>query len=187
VLKAPQHLEQFGPLMRAFPDATVMITHRDPVSIAASLTTMMAYVARVYRDTVDLRATGRFWAERITHQLNRAAADRDLLPAGQSTDVLFHEFMADPLGTVEGIYAGAGQPFTEQARAAMSAYQAEHPRGRHGEVVYNLADFGVDPDELRRDTRGYLTRFRVREERRSGSTARAHRLPHAHVQPAFAV
>ena len=181
VLKAPQHLEQFGPLMRAFPDATVVITHRDPVSIAASLTTMMAYVSRVYRDTVDLRATGRFWADRITHQLNRAAADRDLLPPGQSTDVLFHEFMADPLGTVEGIYARAGQPFTGQARAAMSAYQADHPRGRHGDVVYSLADFNVDSDELRRDTRGYVTRFRVREERRSDSAVRPHRLQHTHL------
>ncbi len=76
VLKAPQHLEQFRPLMTAFPDATVIITHRDPVSIAASLTTMMAYIARVYRDTVDLPATGRFWADRITHQLNAATIDR---------------------------------------------------------------------------------------------------------------
>ena len=29
VLKSPQHLEQFGPLMSTFPDATFVLTHRD--------------------------------------------------------------------------------------------------------------------------------------------------------------
>ena len=30
VLKSPQHLEQFGPLRATFPDATFVVTHRDP-------------------------------------------------------------------------------------------------------------------------------------------------------------
>jgi hypothetical protein len=174
VLKAPQHLEQFKPLMTAFPDATVVITHRDPVSIAASLTTMMAYVSRVYHDTVDLPATGRFWADRIIHQLNSSASDRDLLPPVQSIDVLFHDFMADPLGTVEKIYARAGQPFTERTRTALEMYQASHPRGRHGGMRYDLADFDLDPDHLRRATRGYVARFGVLDEWRA---APAHRQP----------
>jgi Sulfotransferase family len=33
VLKSPQHLEQLGPLLTTFPDATVVVTHRDPVSV----------------------------------------------------------------------------------------------------------------------------------------------------------
>ena len=32
ILKSPQHLEQLGPLIETFPDATVALTHRDPVS-----------------------------------------------------------------------------------------------------------------------------------------------------------
>jgi len=32
VLKSPQHLEQLGPLLRTFPDATIVVTHRDPVA-----------------------------------------------------------------------------------------------------------------------------------------------------------
>ncbi len=164
VLKAPQHLEQFRPLMAAFPDATVVITHRDPVPIAASLTTMMAYVSRVYRDTVDLPAAGRFWGGRIVHHLPTATADRAVLPAERSVDVLFHDFMADPIGTVERIYDRAGQPFTATSRAAVHAYQAGHARGRHGAVRYELADFHLDPVELRRATLPYLNRFGVTPE-----------------------
>jgi Sulfotransferase family len=164
VLKAPQHLDQLGTLMTVFPDATVVMTHRDPVPVVASVTTMLAYISRLYRDTVDLRSVGRFWADRAVHYLNAAAADRDLVPAHQSADVMFGEFMADPLATAERIYAGAGQPFTAQASDALAAYQASHPRGRHGTVRYDLARFGLDAAELRHATSRYAARFGVREE-----------------------
>lgn len=161
VLKAPQHLERFRTLQTVFPDATVVITHRDPVPVAASFATMMAYVARVYHDSVDVAAIGQFWAARVVQQLNTAAADRDLLPAQRSIDVLFHEFMADQMGTAERIYARAAQPYTGQARAALAGYLAEHSRGRHGTVEYDLAMFGIDPGHLRRETRAYMERFGI--------------------------
>jgi hypothetical protein len=49
ILKSPQHMEQLGPLIRTFPDATVVITHRDPVSVIASAITMMSYGDRIRR------------------------------------------------------------------------------------------------------------------------------------------
>ena len=59
VLKTPQHLEQFPALVDTFPDATFVVTHRDPVSVTASMVTMIAYTARLTRDRVDLEAIGR--------------------------------------------------------------------------------------------------------------------------------
>ena len=50
VLKSPQHLEQFPALLDIFPDATFVVTHRDPVSVTASMVTMLAYSARVGRE-----------------------------------------------------------------------------------------------------------------------------------------
>jgi len=41
VLKCPQHLEQIGPLMKTFPDATIVVTHRDPVSVIQSAATIL--------------------------------------------------------------------------------------------------------------------------------------------------
>ena len=37
VLKSPQHIEQFGPLLATFPDATFVVTHRDPIAVTASV------------------------------------------------------------------------------------------------------------------------------------------------------
>ena len=80
VLKSPQHLEQFPVLVDTFPDATFVVTHRDPVSVTASMTTMVAYSSRLTRDRVDLEATGAYWSDRLERMLRRCADDRSVLP-----------------------------------------------------------------------------------------------------------
>ncbi|ACZ00327.1 sulfotransferase family protein [Thermomonospora curvata] len=164
VLKAPQHLEQLGPLMKVFPDATVVITHRDPVAVTASLTTMLCYGLRMTTYPIDPHAVGAYWRDRSAIYMERCLRDRDLVPKEQSIDVLFHEFMADDIAMVERIYQVAGQPFTEETRAAMEAYMAEHPRGRHGRVDYRLADIGLELAERRRALAPYAERFGTKEE-----------------------
>ena len=89
VLKSPSHLEQFGPLMAEFPDATVVLTHRDPVTVTASFATMVSYAARTSVEHPDPLAIGQHWAARTQQFLMAAVRDRELLPADQSMDVLF--------------------------------------------------------------------------------------------------
>ena len=91
--------------------------------------------------------------------------DRDALPASQSIDVLFHEFMADDVAMVERIYEVAGLEMTAEARASLDRYMAENPRGKHGRIRYDLlGDFGVDPEALRERFAFYYERFPIQME-----------------------
>ncbi|HEX6475896.1 MAG TPA: sulfotransferase [Acidimicrobiales bacterium] len=164
VLKSPQHLEQFGPLQRTFPDATFVVTHRDPVSVTASMCTMLAYSGRMSVERVDPCLYGDYWAKRLEGMLASCVGDRDLLPAGQSVDVRFGDFMADDISMVRRIYELADQPFTDETSSAMTAFMLEHPRGRHGRVAYRLGDFGLDADERRAALGFYTHRFAVEDE-----------------------
>jgi hypothetical protein len=164
VLKSPQHLEQFGPLSTVFPDATFVVTHRDPVSVTKSLTTMMTYLARLNLEPVDPKVVGGYWADRLETMLRACVRDRELLPPERSIDVRFDEFMADDVAMVERIYVIAGQPFTPKVRAAMDAFMDTHPRGRHGGVIYELAAFGLDPNERRAALQFYVDRFNLELE-----------------------
>jgi len=164
VLKSPQHLEQFPALVETFPDAVFVVTHRDPVSVTTSMVTMLGYSARLGQDRVDAPAIGSYWADRLERMLGACVRDRDRLPADRSIDVHFDEFMADDLGMVHRIYALAGQPVTEESDAAMQAFMAAHPRGRHGGVLYDLDDFGIDRARLRRTMAFYVDRFGVTTE-----------------------
>jgi hypothetical protein len=164
VLKSPQHLEQFGPLRTVFPDATFVVTHRDPVSVVASMITMLAYTARMSIERPDPKAYGAYWMPRLERMLQACARDHAELPADQTIDVHFDAFMADDVAMVERIYALADHPFTPTARAAMDAFMADHPRGKFGRIDYDLADFGLDAGECRERFAFYVDRFGVTPE-----------------------
>jgi hypothetical protein len=129
------------------------------------MVTMLCYGSRMSRSRVDPVAIGRYWAERLETMLGRCVGDRDVLPADRSIDVRFDEFMADDVGMVERIYDIARQPFTPETRSAMSRFMAEHPRGRHGGVRYDLGEFGLTAAERRSALAFYIDRFVVSEER----------------------
>jgi hypothetical protein len=164
VLKSPQHLEQFPALLDTFPDATFVVTHRDPVSVTTSMVTMLAYSSRLSRDRVDVAGIGDYWADRLELMLRRCADERDVLPADRTIDVHFDDFMAGDLAMVARVYDLAGQPFDDTARSAMGRFLADHPRGKFGTIDYDLTPFGLDPAALRRQMAFYSERFGVTAE-----------------------
>lgn len=165
VLKCPQHLEQLPVLRRVFPDAVVAVTHRDPVAVIQSTVTMLAYGQRMSRRKIDPRGLIDYWTDRVEHLLRACVRDRDVLPASQSIDVPFHEFMEDDLAMVGRIYERAGVEMSATAQADLNHFIAEHPRGKFGQVIYDLeGDFGVRPEQLRQRFGFYFERFPVRIE-----------------------
>jgi hypothetical protein len=93
--------------------------------------------------------------------LHACAEDHDVLPDAQTIDLHFDEFMADDMAMVRRVYDLAGQPMDDRSRAAMTAFIAAHPRGRHGAVAYDLTEFGLDPAERRKALSFYTERFGV--------------------------
>ncbi|WP_407667666.1 sulfotransferase family protein [Mycolicibacterium arseniciresistens] len=159
LLKSPQHLEQLPVLDRIFPGAVVVCTHRDPVPVALSMIAMIAYSARMHRDPVPVHDTAAMWVERLEQMLAALIRDRDLLGPDRSIDVRFDDFMADEMRVADAVYALAGEPLTDEARAAMAGYLDGHQRGRLGRVSTSWQDFGIDEEELRERFAPYVSRF----------------------------
>lgn len=165
VLKCPQHLENLGPLMESFPDATVVMTHRDPVSVVQSAVTMTGYGARMQFRELDIDALFEYWADRVEHLLTAGARDLASIPEERRVDVYFDQLTNDDWGTVTEIYRRIGLEFTDEAQAEIRHYLDTHPRGKHGQVVYDLrGDFRIEPAELRSRYREYLEKFPCKEE-----------------------
>lgn len=165
VLKSPQHLAWVPALVETFPDATIVCTHRDPVSVFTSWISMTCYAARLSRDPVVL-------SEVIPHAqllqkylLDGIVRDRHCLPKDRTEHVYFHDFMADDRATLDRIYERAGLPMTAQTRAEIDHYIETHPRGRHGKIVYDLeADFGISRDAMYEYFGNYMDAFPVQRE-----------------------
>ena len=62
----------------------------------------------------------------------------------------YTDLVADPLGTVENIYAAFGIVMTEEARRAIERTDADSKQGRRApRHSYSLADYGLTEDEVK--------------------------------------
>jgi hypothetical protein len=165
VLKCPQHLEQLPVLKHVFPDATIVMTHRDPVAVIQSAITMLAYGQRMNRSRVDVKGLVNYWSDRVEHLLRACVNDRSTIDSSTSVDVPFHVFMADNWAVVRDIYAKADMPLSLKAEEEIREFISNHPRGKHGQVSYQLeADFGIAPDVLRKRFAFYFAAFPIEAE-----------------------
>ena len=126
----------------------VVFTHRDPVPVALSMIAMITYSARMHRSPVPVEQIANSWVERLEQMLNALVRDRDTIGPDRSIDIRFDDFMADELGVAERVYALAGEPFTEQARAAidgLSGRTPARPAGQRRDVVRDVRAAGGRP------------------------------------------
>ena len=62
----------------------------------------------------------------------------------------YDDLVADPVGTVEGIYRAFDLPWTDEVEAAVRAEHEESRRGpRTPKHSYSLADYGLTEEQVR--------------------------------------
>ena len=161
VLKAPAHLFGLRALFAAYPDAGVVLMHRDPVEVVASVASLHTALRSTFSDAVDPVAVGDEVSRRWADGIARAFRDRDggCAPADLFVDVLYADLIRDPLATVRRIYRHFGRRLGPAAEDRMRAFLAANPRDKHGRHRYALTHFGLDPDQVRARYRGYCERF----------------------------
>ncbi|MEZ4330980.1 MAG: sulfotransferase [Myxococcota bacterium] len=153
LLKNPTHFLRTGSLLEVFPDACVILTHRDPVATLVSLSSLLAaYRGDPAPGSPEARRIGprqlRVYAQATAHTRAVRARRPDAFH-----DVQQEELARDPLGVVRGVYARFDLelgPETETRMqtwiAAQSKRDALLAHGRRGETP---ADYGLDPEEVR--------------------------------------
>jgi len=151
LLKAPQHLSFVRDLFEVYPDAEIIFTHRDPTEIMPSMASLIYHMRVLTQRSVDRTRVGREQVERWAWAIERCMADRASMPvkAPQMIDLNFSELVANPMESVEKIYAHFGWPIDDAIRARMREFISRNPRHKRGVHQYSLDMFGLDAEEVR--------------------------------------
>ncbi|MFE3292532.1 sulfotransferase family protein [Rhodococcus sp. NPDC059234] len=149
VLKNPSHLFALDELLAVYPDALIVQTHRPPTTIIPSACSLAEQATEGWSNTFKGEVIGRgqleLWARGL-ETFNAARAKHD--PA-QFVDVDYADFVADPLGTVEGIYSRFELPLSSAAQQAMESMHEESRSGdRKPAHRYTLEEFGLTAAEV---------------------------------------
>lgn len=151
VLKAPAHLASLDALLRAYPDARVIFTHRDPVESIPSMASLAACLRALSTPAIDRLAMGRSVMKSLARMHGAGDAARERWPEGSPPflDVGYETLVRDPLGTLRGILRHFGIDEGAHLEVKVGRYLASLRQRRRRTHRYRLAEFGLDQDEIR--------------------------------------
>lgn len=150
VLKCPNHLSGLKQLMEVYPDARIVYTHRAPEQVIASLCSLVALTWSLTSDKIDLDQVAETVLETAQHCEAAGQAALQMIPPDQVVHVEFSELVADPVAKVLSIYEQFGYRTDPALAGKMSAWLQANPSDKHGKHRYQLSDFGLTADIVRR-------------------------------------
>jgi hypothetical protein len=165
VLKAPGHLLALEALLQVYPDAGIILTHRDPLKVLASCASFTEVLRSAFSDGVDRAAMARQVRQRWEEGAGLAVQHRQAGNLRQQLfDVQYLELVRNPMAMVRRIYEHFDLELTPAAETAMQRFLAENPQNKGGVHRYTLEAFGLNPEEERRRFQAYVDCFGIETE-----------------------
>lgn len=161
VLKSTGYFWGLDAILATYPDAQIVMTHRDPIKLIASHCSLVSMATSMGSDAVDRKAIGEFWSETWMNAMRRFVDFRRRDAARDVFDMHFAEFVRDQVGMVKRIYGHFGLPLPAATEQRMRDFIAGNPKERHGTHRYTLDQFGLDPARERERYRFYQDWFHV--------------------------
>ena len=148
-LKAPGHLLALDALVATYPDARIVVLHRDPARTVAS-SASLSVTARPdsLSASTPERYWGPMWVDVLGTMVDRLIEHRDRHGDERFLDLHYHELVDDPVGAVARIYTYFGETLSPEAEDLMHARRLLAAGGGLGDRAELLADVGADLSEL---------------------------------------
>jgi hypothetical protein len=166
-LKSPHHALALEDLTAVYPDARLVLLHRDPVALCGSVCSLIRTLSGTFSDADHRDHIARHWTGVLEASIGRVEAFRAARPGVPVVDVQYDDLVSRPVETVAAIYRAFGDELSGPARDALDAFVgadvAAGARGRPSRAAhrYDLAEFGLDPGEVAERFAGYASRYGV--------------------------
>ena len=165
ILKEPSYLDMMEVVFKHFPDAWIILNHRDPMKTVPSTLPLIAANRRVRSDycSVDdlaeyaVRAPIEIMLQ--VHQQRKSGEIPD-----RFVDLHFKDLMSNPVATIKNCYEAMGRAFDDSHAIAIEEYLRTNPRGKHGSYRYSLKDWHIDEEIIKAGTKNYVDIFGIAVE-----------------------
>ncbi len=164
-LKYPNHVLAMDSIVKVYPDARFVMTHRDPVQTLASISKMSLKLRQTRYDVpIDPHEVGRDMLHFVSRHIERIMAFADGPEAWRVTHVDYYQLLDDPVAVICDVHAGLGIDSPKAVRAAVARWRAENPKNARGANDYSLAQFGPNAGEATERFSAYMRRFDIPRE-----------------------
>lgn len=142
VMKCPQFCEHLPALLEQFPDARLVVTHRNHAEVLASSVSMVAAQMAFQTDNASVEAIEAEWRRKLALRHERVEAAL----AGWNGPVARVDYAAlnaDWRSEIARVYAVLGLDFSAAALSAMETEQGKAAQDAHHAHARDLARFGA--------------------------------------------
>jgi hypothetical protein len=165
-LKYPNHVLAMDAILKVYPDARFVMTHRDPVQTLASISRMSLKLRETRYDApIDPHEVGRQMLHFVQRHIDRIMAFTGGPDADRVTHVDYYRLLDDPAKAMLEVHAGLGITSPDAVRAAVADWHANNPKNARGANDYSLEQFGLDADAVAEQFGDYMRRFDIPRER----------------------
>jgi hypothetical protein len=162
VLKWPCHLVALDQLIAVYPDASFVMTHRDPVQALASNCSLAALLRRATAERVDAHEIGQQMKDMIRTHLERLVDfDERFDGTERIAHVDYTTVVERPETVMTEVFDTLGIEMTRTVRDSIVAWRRDNPPGKRGTHAYQLDDYGLDAGAVAAEYGFYIDRFDV--------------------------
>ncbi len=156
VLKTPNHLEFLDLVNKHFGDVQYIWPHRNIYESIPSFLSMVSHASAIFSNQTDIRKVTEHWIRKNGYMLDKA---RKFIKkedhASQFTHLFYNDLVENTMGVMQQIYNDRKEPFTPELEKVFRQAEKQNTRGKYGQHVYALEDFGIDESYIDRYTKEY--------------------------------
>lgn len=159
-LKAPNYAPCFPLIFDTYPDARVVLTHRNPLVTLPSYCRLMESWCLPFdqNGAFDKHAFGKISERFIDLSLKIPLAYRKENQSRESQifDCMYSELFADPIAIVKKLYKKFDLSYSNEFEQRMNAYLQNNKQGKYGRHKYSLNEYGFQPERVYESYRDYM-------------------------------
>jgi len=164
VFKMPFHLMELETLLKTYPDACFIQTHREPVQFMGSWNSLVRQMRSVIFEPQSPMELGLEQLNTMSTMMKRAVDFRNNHPELQSrwVDIDFSDLVRDPLTSVAKIYKSFNWTLSQSTIQSMNTWIAKQAQHRKSLPIhhYHLSEFGLTPEQVNTAFDAYLEFYR---------------------------
>lgn len=159
LLKMPFHLFTLDALFSTYPDARIIVSHRDPKEVIASWCSLVKYARQNLTNADNPIRIGQEELEAMSMMMSNGLKFRGEHPelADRFIDVQYTDVIENPMGVVESLYESMGLELTDKTRRDMKAYidKNKQERKKMTKHTYSLEEYGLTVDDIEKSFSSY--------------------------------
>ena len=159
ILKTPGHLMALDVAMEVFPDAKIVMTHRDPVATVPSYCSMEASLYKIGSDDISNTEIGTYWLGRLYEWLEKFMSVRQCRGSERFIDVNYEDQLKNPKDEALQVLERIGINKSTKIEVGVECWIEANRREHRTPHKYIPENFGLTQNQIKEKFKVYRNAF----------------------------